>query len=330
MMNINSNNISIIDCFIKFGNLDNAYKQIELFNQYISQPRMNENHSNMYQVLQKYFNDDDKIGDIFLYYCPKMTQFPKLLNSASTILSDEQLCSQTGQLFTFYNSNLTPPISFFAIIQHQTQENQQIASDQQTIQNSNNPLVVQNLLNHQPTQQPVQPTSQSENWEKQNFSRDWSIFQSKKREFFSEAFSLFGRIYYAQSNNQIPDENQYYLEKIDEFRNLFPELVNITFLSDAYQIFEDDLLGYNRFVKLFPIAVLFNILVSNPQQVITTKTIQQLFSQNDSISDESLFHAYSVIARYYESLIQNNPISQLNTLMSETQKDYKNSWKDEN
>ncbi|KAK8834901.1 hypothetical protein M9Y10_018452 [Tritrichomonas musculus] len=65
MMNINSNNISIIDCFIKFGNLDNAYKQIELFNQYISQPRMNENHSNMYQVLQKYFNDDDKIGDIF-------------------------------------------------------------------------------------------------------------------------------------------------------------------------------------------------------------------------------------------------------------------------
>lgn len=228
-------------------------------------------------------------------------------------------------------------------IQHQTQENQQIASDQQTIQNSNNPLDVQNLLNHhptqpiqniqpvsQPTQQPTQPTPNSENWEIQNLSRDWSIFQSKKREFFSEAFSLFGRIYYAQSNNQIPDENQYYLEKIDEFRNLFPELVNITFLSDAYQIFEDDLLGYNRFVKLFPIAVLFNILVSNPQQVITTKTIQQLFSQNDSISDESLFHAYSVIARYYESLIQNNPISQLNTLMSETQKDYKNSWKDEN
>ncbi|KAK8837154.1 hypothetical protein M9Y10_036883 [Tritrichomonas musculus] len=361
----------------------NAYNQIELFNQYISQPRVNENLSNMFQVLQKYFNDDDKIGDIFWNYCPDMTQLSKLLNSVSTILSDEQLCSQTGQLFIFYNSNLTPPISFFAMlnrfqniqtvwneiakkfnttpnellnrIQHQTQENQQIASDQQTIQNSNNPLDVQNLLNHhptqptqqsiqniqpvsQPTQQPTQPTQQptqptqptpnSENWEIQNLSRDWSIFQSKKRELFSEAVSLFGRIYSAQSNNQIQDENEYYLVMIDEFRNLIPELVNMTFWSDAHQIFEDDLLGYNRFVKLFPIAVLFNILVSNPQQVFTTKTIQQLFSQNDSISDESLFHVYSVIARYYESLIQNNPISQVNTLMSETQKDYKNSWKD--
>ena len=111
-MNINSNKISIIDCFIKFGNLDNAYNQIELFNQYISQPRMNENLSNMYQVLQKYFNDDDKIGDIFWNYCPDMTQLSKLLNSASTILSDEQLCSQTGQLFTFYNSNLIFETSF--------------------------------------------------------------------------------------------------------------------------------------------------------------------------------------------------------------------------